>query len=312
MKMSRVIVLSSLFFWPAFASAAEQAADPAGPITLAESKVYTATSTKEQHISDSINLQNGQDKLHLTLTYYNGSESTPPFKWIRIASPSMNYVTEAQFDGKKVLPIDVTGELSDAGNQILVTGAGPTGASFSWKLTTPQPRVSAANPDTVETGSHIVITGHNFCPEISDDSVSVNGQNFEITAATPHNLVVKIPQQFKSGPTEAKVKVAGMDAGTVKFTVSALPYLKSVNTAWVAAGAPFTIYGDNFSTDKSAVKVYVGAYPCNIVSATADSITAVSPLIYIEKPMGFYQPVKVQVNGVKASNQLTISTSGNL
>src|ERR1700679_2327239 len=112
MKMSRVIVLSSLFFLPAFASAAEQAADPANPITLAESKVYTVSSIKEQHISDSIVLPEGQDKLHLTLTYYNGSASSPSFKWIRIASPSMNYVTEAQFASSKTLTIDVTGELS--------------------------------------------------------------------------------------------------------------------------------------------------------------------------------------------------------
>jgi hypothetical protein len=210
------------------------------------------------------------------------------------------------------LSVDVTGELSEGGNQLLVTGAGPSGATFSWKLTTPQPHIDAVNPTSVSTGGHIVISGHNFCPEMADDIVQVNGQNLQVTAATLNNLVVKIPQQFKGGPVEAKVKVAGLDAGTAKFTIKAVPYLKSLDTAWVAAGAPFTIQGDNFTADRSAVKVFVGPYACDILAATPESITARSPLIYMEKPMGFYQPVKVTVNGVKAANQLTISTSGNL
>ncbi len=310
MKISRAFLLSSLFILPFFAGAA--LADDPPPITLAQSKVFTASSDKEQHFADSINLQNGQDKLHLTLTYTDGSDSSPSFKWIRIASPSMNYVTEAQFADKKVLAIDVTGELANDGNQLLVTAAGPVGATFSWKLTTPQPRITGVNPATVNSGSHVVISGHNFCPDVANDTVTVDGQNFTVTDATPHNLVVKIPQQFKGGTVEAKVKVAGLDAGTAKFTIQSVPFLKSVDSAWVAAGAPFTITGSNFGTNKSLVQVWVGPYEANVTAVTPTSITAVSPLIYIEKPMGFYQPLKVIVNGVKASNQLTISTSGNL
>jgi len=312
MQVRHAIVLSSLFLMPFLANAALADDPPPTQITLAESKVYTASSTAEQHFADSIVLQNGEDKLHLKLTYTNGSATTPSFKWLRISSPSMNYVTEAQFEGKKDLTIDVTGELSNDGNQILITGAGPVGATFSWKLTTVQPSITSVNPATVNTGGHVVISGHNFCSDTANDSVVVNGQTLAVSEATPHNLVVKIPAQFKSGAVDAKIKVAGLDAGTAKFTIAAVPFLKNVSTAWVAAAAPFDISGENFGTDKNAVQVWVGPYQAKVTEVTPNTITAVSPLIYIEKPMGFYQPVKVIVKGVKAANQLTISTSGNL
>ena len=121
-KFSLALILTTFLADPSFAS--DQW------VTLAESQPFSAPSNQTQRFSQSIEVKKGQEKLDLTLTYYNGSGSAPGFTWLRLASPSMNFVTEKQFQGKNSVSIDVSGELTWDGNQLLVTAAGPKGATF--------------------------------------------------------------------------------------------------------------------------------------------------------------------------------------
>jgi hypothetical protein len=300
----RQIVLSTLL---CAAIAAPVQAQQQKLITLAQAN-YTAPSTAVQHISESINLNKGQEKLQLTLTYYNGTDTQPGFKWLRISSSSMNYVTEKEFAGK-TFSTDVTGELTWGGNQLLITASGPVGAAFAWRLTTPQPSVTGVSPQLVSPGGSVVITGNNFCPDATGNQIQINGKTAQCISASADKLVVQVPEDAKGGSNKVQVDVGGVNAGNLSFGVNALPYLKSLSRSWLPPGAPLTIYGEGFSPDASHTVVFIGPLRAPIISSTIDSITVSAPADFGGEPWGYYMPVKVTVNGIKARNQLTVSCS---
>lgn len=281
----------------------------AGEVVLAQSQPLVAPNNQIQRLSETINLQKGQEKLQLTLTYYNGSDTAPGFKWLRIASPTMHFVAENQFGGKRSLSIDVTGELTWGGNQLLITAGGQRGSTFSWKLTTNQPSVTSLSPSQLSPGHSATILGSNFSSDPDANVVMFGSHRARCLSASPDRLIVQVPDYADSSSSTVTVSVAGMEAGTLAATVSSYPYLSSLSASWVPPGSQFTIYGEGFSADQSAISVFVGPLQCQIVSVSPTEITVIAPVGYAGEPWGFYQPVKVQVRGVPARNQLTISIS---
>jgi IPT/TIG domain len=289
-------------------SASSTSTSSQSPITISEQE-YIADSTQRQHFSGSINVPKGQEQLALTLTYYNGTQRAPSFKWLRIASSSMNYITEAAFTSDKTAVVDVSGELTWGGNQILISGEGPKGALIGWRLTTPKPYISNIWPTTVTPGNTIVINGSNFCPDVSANVVVINNQTAQCVSATENRIVAQVPQDVKGGENSMHVVIAGIDAGTTKFMVNAAPHLTSVSASWVPPGQGFVINGEGFSPDINGNKVYIGPVQAQITNATATSISVIAPPAYGGYTWGYYQPVKVWVNGVRVRNQLTISVA---
>jgi hypothetical protein len=277
-------------------------------ITLGQAE-YTASSAAVQHISESVNLKKGQEKLQLTLTYYNGTATKPGYRWLRISSASMNYVTERDFVNK-TYSTDVTGDLTWGGNQLLIAADGPEGAVFGWRLTTPQPVVGSVTPQAVSPGSTIVINGTNLCPDPSGNQVTINGSPAQVISANTDKLVVQVPDDVKSGANnQVQVNVGGVSAGALPLTVNGLPYLSGLSRAWLPPGAPLTIYGENFTGNANSVVVFIGPLRAPVVSSSVNSITVTAPADFGGMPWGYYMPVKVIINGVKARNQLTVSCS---
>ncbi|MFN8554739.1 MAG: IPT/TIG domain-containing protein [Candidatus Obscuribacterales bacterium] len=299
------------------ASVPEAHAEPEW-ITLAEQKPpLVAESNKAINASEVISLQKGQDQLQLYLTYMNGTASAPGFEWLRISSASMNYVTEKQFLGKKDLTLNVTGDLTWSGNQLLITGAGPKGATFGWIIRTPKPTVTAVSPSLVYSGDTLTITGTNFSRSIPADIVTVAGQPAQVISATPTQIVVKVPEDQKGGKLPISLNVAGIDVAIpadINVNVNAQPYLQSLSANFVAPGENVTIYGEGFSPNANDNEVYIGPFRCNVVQATPTSLTVtaaggLSDGWYATNLVGgaFFQ-VKVLVNGVRSRNQLTIQS----
>jgi len=299
-KIAIVLIVTALAWVPAQAQQQKL-------ITLAEAQ-YTAPTAAVQHITESINLNKGQEKLQLTLTYYNGTETKAGYRWLRISSASMNYVTEKEFVNK-TFSTDVTGDLTWGGNQLLIAADGPPGAYFAWRLTTPQPIVTSVTPQTVFPGGSVVVTGTNLCPDAKGNQVQVNGSPAQIISAAADKLVVQVPEEAKGGNNSVQVTVAGVNAGTLNFNVNAIPYLKSLSRSWLPPGAPLTIYGEGFSGDAGSVSVFIGPLRAPVLSSTINSITVSAPADFGGMPWGYYMPVKVTVNGVRARNQLTVSCS---
>ncbi len=277
-------------------------------LTIAKAD-YVARSNRIQHFSESIDIPKGQEKLRLTLTYHNGTNTQPGFKWLRIASPSMNYVTEAAFAADKTLTVDVTGDLTWGTNQLLISAQGPAGAVFGWKLTTIRPLVTGVSPNVVSPGNSLIITGNNFCPAPADNIVQITRQNAKCISANRDKLIVEVPEDAKGGENSVHVIVGGIDAGTANFAINATPYLSGLSANWLPPGQQLTIYGENFSPNMTDNRVYVGPLQAQVVAATITSITIIAPLQYGGYTWGYYQPVRVSVNGIKARNQLTVSVA---
>jgi hypothetical protein len=277
-------------------------------ITLDESKLYVAPDNQVQHFVQSIGLAKGQEKLDLTLTYYNGTETSPGFKWLRINSSSMSYLTEQQFGGKKELSVNVSGELAAGNNQMIIQAGGVKGSSFGWRLTTPAPMMMSISPTTPQPGGSVTITGQNFSTDSSTDVATINGQPLTCVAASPTSLVFPIPEDFKVGNGTLKLKVTGLDAGEVSLSVAAgPPVLKGLSGPWVAPNYNFDIYGGPFAPDIANDRVMVGPFQAEIVSASINKLTVTAPVGFAGNPWGVNQPIKVWCNGVMARNRLTIN-----
>jgi hypothetical protein len=276
-------------------------------VTLDQSQLFVSQNEQVQHFTQSINLVKGQDKLQLTLTYYNGTSTMPGFKWLRISSSSMSYLTEAQFGGKKTLSVDVTGDLSWGGNQLIIEAGGPKGAAFGWRLTTPHPTLLSVHPTTGEPGGTVTISGTNLCTDASGDVITVGGMPAQCLSGNGKSMVVKLPEGLKSGTTQAVVKIGGIDAGTIPLSIDASPVLTGLSNTYVPPGSPLTIYGENLSPTPSMMKVTIGPFPCDVISATTNSITVTAPLGFTGSPWGINQPVKVWVNGALSNSRLTVS-----
>jgi hypothetical protein len=286
-------------------------------VTLAESQVYVAPSASLQKLSQTINLKKGQDKLELTLTYYNGTETTPSFKVLRINSPTMNFVSERQFGNSKTLSLDATGELTWGGLQLMIQAEGPKGAAFGWRVTTPKPTISAVYPPTAAPGQVVTISGNNFCTTAADNVVMVDGKPAQCIEANSKQIVIKLPGDINGGgELQCDVQVAGLEAGKFKLSVDAVPVITGLGgsyqeiqgaAGWIPPSYPVTILGRNFSPTANNMKVTIGPFTCDIRSATVDSVTVTAPIGFAGAPWGVHQPVKVWVNGVRAQGNLYVN-----
>jgi hypothetical protein len=166
-------------------------------IMVTESKPYVATSNAVQSFSESINVPKGQEKLDLKLTYYNGLNGAPGFRWIRINSSTMSYFTEKDFAGQSFVTHDVTGDLGAGGNQILIQCAGVAGSSFAWKLTTIAPSIASVVPPNPAPGETFVIKGSNLSSDPTADVGTFNGTNIPAISATSSSVTFKIPENIR-------------------------------------------------------------------------------------------------------------------
>jgi hypothetical protein len=305
MKRHFVLALSTLLTL-LFSSSTANAAGRI--ITLDESKLFEAPDNQVQNFTQSINLAKGQDKLELTLTYYNGTSTTPGFKWLRINSSSMSYLTEHQFGGKKELSVNVSGELASGGNQMIIQGGGVKGSTFGWRLTTPAPTIQGINPETPQAGDTITITGQNFSTDSSTNVATIGSQTLTCVSASPTNLVFQIPQEFKAGNCTLGLQIAGLNAGESTLSIAAgVPVLKGLSATWVAPACNLDIYGGPFAPDVANDKVMIGPFEAEIVSAGIDRLTVVAPAGFAGNPWGVNQSIKVWSNGVLARNRLTVN-----
>ncbi|HEY9682417.1 MAG TPA: IPT/TIG domain-containing protein [Oculatellaceae cyanobacterium] len=306
----------SLFCAIAFCALPSFAAD-SGVVTLDESSLFVAPNAGLQNFSQTINLKKGQDKLALRLTYYNGTETAPSFKVLRISSPTMNFVTEQQFGSSKTLSLDASGELTWGGLQLMIQAEGPKGAAFGWRVTTPKPEVLSVYPTSAGPGEAVTLTGNNFCISPAANVVLVDGKPAQCIDANSKRIVVKLPEDLTStGEIVGSVQVAGIDAGKFKLSMDAVPAITGLGgnftpiagaAGWIPPTYPVTILGRNFSPSATDMKVTIGPFDCAVTSATVNSVTVSAPAGFAGNPWGVHQPVKVWVRGVRAQGSLFVS-----
>ena len=118
------LLVSPMLFAPVSGALAQTSGDSSRCSSSRSRSPLVAANAQRQRFTESISVPKGQEKLKLTLTYYNGTTSAPGYNWLRISSSSMSYITEQQFAGSKTYSIDASGELTWGGNQLLISAQG--------------------------------------------------------------------------------------------------------------------------------------------------------------------------------------------
>src|SRR5262249_22502876 len=112
---------------------------------------------------------------------------------------------------------------------------------------------------------------------------------------------------------EISVVTAGIPAKNsqqhLSVNLNCVPVLTKVSNAWLPPGYQFTISGENIGSSPGKVRVLIGPVPCPIISVSPNAIVAQTPAEFNGYTWGYYQPVRVWINGVPARNTLTISVA---
>src|SRR5262249_26897490 len=66
-------------------------------VTIDQSPALVGRTNAAQRFADYLNLAQGQDKLPLTLTFYNGTDTAPGFAWLRVSIGGRPAYTEKDF-----------------------------------------------------------------------------------------------------------------------------------------------------------------------------------------------------------------------
>lgn len=87
------------------------------------------------------------------------------------------------------------------------------------------PSISAFSPASGSPGTSVTITGQNFSPVLSGNTVSFLGVNATVNSASGTQLVVTVPKDSGTGPIVVTT-LAGSDASDADFTVTPLQNLR--------------------------------------------------------------------------------------
>jgi len=300
----RVAILALFLAWCSAPGPASAQA-----VLIAQSHPYLARSSQEQNFVDQINLQPGEELLPLTMTFYNGTDRAPGFNWVRMSVAGRVFVTEADFRTGRVATVDVTGEFEPGSSQVLIDGAGVKGATFSWRLTTPQVTLSSVSPERVSPGSLMTLYGSHFCENLGNDMVLFNNRQVPVVNGTTSMLEVRVPQDIEPGDQRVVVSVGSVRTGPLPITVSAKPQpvVFSVNLFSGPPGQPLVVRGKNFSPNMNENKVFIGNTPAEVTAASPDSLTVTIPMALDPIQPVWYLPVTVIVDGVRSNSNVTVS-----
>lgn len=255
-----------------------------------------------------------QNKLTFTANLSPLGGSGTHFNWLRVMMGGRVLYGERDLANKTTVSMDLTGQVPNGTNQILVQGQGTAGASIDWKLTTPiKVKLTSVNPDEAVVGSDVTLKGSNFDPTPANDKVILGKKTISVSKASSTELKIRIPKDFTPGDTEVKVAVNGQESKALKITIRGIPELSGTNLHGVPPGAELVIFGKNFSKKLGENQVFFGETQVSPVSGTTEQLTVVVPnfqagLGEVAGQVGI--PIKVRVGKIDSANTVPV-TIGN-
>lgn len=149
---------------------------------------------------------------------------------VTISGTSFSKVTaenSVTFDGKKaevtqasatsltaVVPEDATTGIV----QVTVNGRVATGPVFTVEQA--EPVISGFAPESGRVGQEVTISGENFSEVASENTVTFNGKEAEVIAASETELTVKVPSRAGSGPVAVIVREATAEGGAFEYILT--------------------------------------------------------------------------------------------
>ncbi|MBX9571850.1 MAG: IPT/TIG domain-containing protein [Candidatus Obscuribacterales bacterium] len=285
-------------------------------ITVASATYRLTGGKSEEQFTTLFNWQPDDPKDPITFTAkfspLGGGGSN--FNWLRIMMGGKMLYNERTLQGKTSVIMDMTGQVPNGTNQMLIQAQGGTGATLEWKLTTPiKVKLTSVNPDEVVVGGDLTLKGSNFDTSPAKDIVTIGSKTVSVSAATSTELKLKIPKNFTPGETTVKVAVNGLESKPLKINIRGIPELTGTNFNGVPPGAELTVFGKNFSKKLGENQVFFGETPGAVVSGTTEQLVVVVPnfsagLGGIAGQVGI--PIKVKVGKIESSNTVPV-TIGN-
>ncbi len=309
MKSIRIVLLVL-----AIACTSISSGDCAAHRLIAEGGPYTAAGRgKIDKFTAVLKIAPDQASLPVWLTFYNGYSGKPGFDWVRVflAPPGQTgvggevLVDERTFLSTHVKTLDMTGRISDQGNQLIIEGAGEPGAIFSWALT--GVKADTSNPTIIKAtgvsaGKSFLIHGTGFGADASNTKVLLDNQQAQVISVTQSLIEAKAPSDLKS-KANLSVDINGKVSNSVVVSINRIaPQLTSLSPLGGPPGTLFTVQGANFSSVAANNIVKVGAS-----TATVFKVLDTKTLLFYAPNWGNADgtlPLTVTTNGVPSSNHL--------
>jgi protocatechuate 3,4-dioxygenase beta subunit len=145
---------------------------------------------------------------------------------------------------------------------------------------TPMPSITSFTPASGAVGTTVVITGVNFSATAASNTVTFNGTEATVTAATTTQLTVTVPSGATSGAITVTVNnqtAASASDFTVSTSSSSSPTITSFTPTSGTVGSTVVITGTNFSTPPASNTVTVNGTVATVTNATATQLTVTVP-----------------------------------
>jgi hypothetical protein len=140
------------------------------------------------------------------------------------------------------------------------------------------PTITSFSPASASVGASVSIIGSNFSTTASENTVSFNGANAAVTAATDTQLTVTVPLLATTG--KITVKVGSQTASSTSdfvFVLPLAPTIASFSPTTGTVNVEVTITGTNFRTTANQNQVSFNGTAATITSATATQIVTKVP-----------------------------------
>jgi hypothetical protein len=141
-----------------------------------------------------------------------------------------------------------------------------------------KPTVSSISPNTGPANTSVTISGTNFDPTASGNTVKFNGIAASITSASATSLVVLAPAAGSTGAVTVST-IGGLATGP-SFTYQAPlppPTITSISPTSGSANTVVTINGTNFKTLPTDNTVTFNGVAATVQTATATVLTVLAP-----------------------------------
>lgn len=273
------------------------------PAVICTAAPIISKGARWQHFENWITLKTNQDQLApLTLQVTNGGDNVATYTAVRLMLSGRPIATEKDFKNN-VLSMSMVGALGVGQNQLVIDAFGPAGAKLSWKVTTPQPSLSSADPTTTSPGKELTLAGKNFSPNASINVVSFGNTTAKLKSASAKQIVAIVPEGV-AGEQTITVSVAGLSTKSVKVKIQPTPEVTGCDMVSAPPGNALTITGKNFSTKPGENQVLINGVPASITSQSATSISITIP--EMETPV-WNCPIQVLTNKIPSKGNVTIN-----
>jgi hypothetical protein len=154
---------------------------------------------------------------------------------------------------------------------ILAVGA----AAWWFLLRSTPPVVQAVNPSSIESGQTVSLTGESFLGDPAGNTVLFGAQPASVTAATPTQLTVVVPENLGNVTTvPIVVRTAEGSSPPVTVTVLQTPRVTALQPDVALPGASVLASGERLA---NPVSVTVADLPAEVTEATPEAVRFVVP-----------------------------------